>query len=1045
MACICALPYPTCGQGTTPSVKRQIYPGPSEEYLTQLLEFECGEVGTGLEIVKDSDAVSGAYLTATEVFPDAPPTNPANYVRIAVDTLANYAFEGFFRVRNPTADSASIWARLDDRDWKRLTFPPDTAWTWQQGGTSYQEYFYVGSLENSTATVDIAFATAGLQLDQLFLDNTDAEGLNYYVRPFNYKIKGTNCPDFVNLPPVAGIEPGRELYAMEYYISAAGSYDPNDIIACYDHQYVRERDKCQYRGDMVIPLGDNSISVVVRDYYGAEDTASTIFRGVPFSYTLSERTAYRLEGECGATGGYWTAEADADRYNGSLAVGGAAASYTSSPADIPENQLRFTIPAVAAADTGRYYLAGVFRSSIEEGGDCVWVRINGEEWHNWSIISPERSFYPGPPFDLVEGDNTLELAYCSPGLGVDRLFVSPDTGYPNILTRGGTTIEVGCDGEPGVAEYWLEAECGTVGTEWEILPNREASGDGYVVKREGSNYSVPTGDEPAGYVRFTVNILSSGTHQLQARIKAPDLLSDSYYVRVNGGEWQTWRSGIRRGVGFAWNLFPGGGIDLGIGANTIDFAYREAGTQLDRIYLGSATTPLSGKGEQVNFSERCRPLQSQYVGLVLQAQCASYGAAWSPRSGPEALSGAYLVPLEDNSLAAPPAEVPANIVEFEFDLATTPLIDGQLTLYASTGAPSGDDDSFWVKVNDGAWYAWKSLKRSGQGFTWNRLPFPLRNLRLGETNTVQFAYRESGTKLDMIYLTTEDTLRDDLYIPFNCPYEYEEGEELLLREAECRLFDDGWTTVQSELASNNYYTVFTGERQLSAPTGFDSTQIQEYYIETSNRGDFRLFLRMDAPDVTRNSVWVQVDDGPWVRMWQEVGGAQLLTEGFEWREVNEDGIPVRFYLTSADQVLRIANREPGTKIDKIYFSKVAEPFGFAPIARYCSPPFANLYHPTVGLPASQHSEAPITQPHTFTLYPNPVAAGTLTLDLASAYTGRVEVLVYDGQGRRVLHLPFEKDGAQWQTQLEVTELPPGVYRIQLLEGDRQTTKSFVRR
>ena len=52
-----------------------------------------------------------------------------------------------------------------------------------------------------------------------------------------------------------------------------------------------------------MPEGDNPISVIVRDYYGAKDTATSIWRGVKWSYTLSERTAYQLEGECGATGG----------------------------------------------------------------------------------------------------------------------------------------------------------------------------------------------------------------------------------------------------------------------------------------------------------------------------------------------------------------------------------------------------------------------------------------------------------------------------------------------------------------------------------------------------------------------------------------------------------------------------------------------------------------------------------------------------------------------------------------------------------------------
>ena len=69
----------------------------------------------------------------------------------------------------------------------------------------------------STATVDVAFASAGLQLDQLcFWTILMPRVGNYYVRPFNRRLKGTNCPDFVNLPPVAGIKPGKEVYAQQY-------------------------------------------------------------------------------------------------------------------------------------------------------------------------------------------------------------------------------------------------------------------------------------------------------------------------------------------------------------------------------------------------------------------------------------------------------------------------------------------------------------------------------------------------------------------------------------------------------------------------------------------------------------------------------------------------------------------------------------------------------------------------------------------------------------------------------------------------------------
>ncbi len=75
--------------------------------------------------------------------------------------------------------------------------------------------------------------------------------------------------------------------------------------------------------------------------------------------------------------------------------------------------------------------------------------------------------------------------------------------------------------------------------------------------------------------------------------------------------------------------------------------------------------------------------------------------------------------------------------------------------------------------------------------------------------------------------------------------------------------------------------------------------------------------------------------------------------------------------------------------------------------------------------------------------PNP-ALNELTLDLDSDHAGTLHVLVYDAAGRRVQEREYEKESGHFLTRLSVGDLPPGLYRLQVMEGDRRTIKSFVR-
>ena len=64
--------------------------------------------------------------------------------------------------------------------------------------------------------------------------------------------------------------------------------------------------------------------------------------------------------------------------------------------------------------------------------------------------------------------------------------------------------------------------------------------------------------------------------------------------------------------------------------------------------------------------------------------------------------------------------------------------------------------------------------------------------------------------------------------------------------------------------------------------------------------------------------------------------------------------------------------------------------------------------------------------------------------LSSDHFGRVTVVVSDLNGRTVRELSLDKETDTLRTQLLIDDLPAGTYYLRLIEGDRQTIRSFIR-
>jgi len=210
------------------------------------------------------------------------------------------------------------------------------------------------------------------------------------------------------------------------------------------------------------------------------------------------------------------------------------------------------------------------------------------------------------PFDYCENfSNQARLENLGSDLGNAVNSDDPSTADINDAT---TTIVGNCE------EYYLEAECENVGSNWIIVEDSTASRYNYATIGPGNNSlsSPPTGVNDR--IRFTVNITNAGDYNIFARVWAPNSNDDSFWVRANGGTWVKWNNLNNYAAsgwtwGQVWNSDAGNTLvtfPLSTGVNTIDFAYREDGTRLDKISVSlNDDMPTGEGGISTNCPEIC--------------------------------------------------------------------------------------------------------------------------------------------------------------------------------------------------------------------------------------------------------------------------------------------------------------------------------------------------------------------------------------------------------------------------------------------------------
>ena len=149
------------------------------------------------------------------------------------------------------------------------------------------------------------------------------------------------------------------------------------------------------------------------------------------------------------------------------------------------------------------------------------------------------------------------------------------------------------------------------------------------------------------------------------------------------------------------------------------------------------------------------PAGQSEVHLWFEAECAQVGANWDILTSENASNGIYVeISPGNNSTSSAPEAVDDHVV-FPFEVPAS----GNYTVWVRSRVPSADDDSYWVKMDNGSWTMWNQID-GGSTFQWDNAPNGgLTTFALSEgSHVLTLAYREDGAEMDKIYITNTGTI-----------------------------------------------------------------------------------------------------------------------------------------------------------------------------------------------------------------------------------------------------------------------------------------------
>lgn len=180
------------------------------------------------------------------------------------------------------------------------------------------------------------------------------------------------------------------------------------------------------------------------------------------------------------------------------------------------------------------------------------------------------------------GANTQIRRHPFPHVDYARWTAWWGTGKPSFTTQDGPH------------SLTLELENATVGSDWLTVEDANASNGKYVTARPGaeSPEAAPTASE-GGFVTVPFTLDADGRYYVQVRINAPGDSSGSYWIKMDGGQFEQ-RNGLRTD-GWEWLTLQN--YQLFQGEHTLTIGYRQNEAHLDKIHLSTIPFAPEGMGQ----------------------------------------------------------------------------------------------------------------------------------------------------------------------------------------------------------------------------------------------------------------------------------------------------------------------------------------------------------------------------------------------------------------------------------------------------------------
>ena len=260
---------------------------------------------------------------------------------------------------------------------------------------------------------------------------------------------------------------------------------------------------------------------------------------------------------------------------------------------------KFVRPGYVRVDATSSPQSNVYTTAYKSGSTLVIVAIN----KNSSSVSLTRSLSGGSVSSYTKYETTSSANMANRGSvgSTDTLAGYSMSTYVGTIGGGSTTTTTTSGSTTtttsgGGDNVWLEAECGNVGSLWNIVSDGTASNDQYVTIQSGNNSTGSAPSSSSGHITYTFNINSSSTYALWARVVTPNANDDSFWVQMDGGSWYQWNN---IGPTSSWSWEECQSYTLNAGSHTLTIAYREDGAELDKLYIGNSTPSGTG-GEATN-------------------------------------------------------------------------------------------------------------------------------------------------------------------------------------------------------------------------------------------------------------------------------------------------------------------------------------------------------------------------------------------------------------------------------------------------------------